>query len=464
MNTASPLGRPATSMDTIIEHSRFSWFHANLVFLAFLVMLFDGFDMQALGLAAPVIGAAWHLPRGALGPAFSSGLVGMMIGATVLSPIGDRWGRKRAVILGAVAFGVCALLTAWSRSTAELIILRLLTGAGIGLAIPNTVALCAEYAPLRFRATSITTMFVGFTTGGVVAGLTASSVIPAYGWPALFVLGGTLPLVIAAIAWFALPESLQYLLTRHDGEPRVRAVLRKIVPPHLVEQSASFVATRKERTGLPVRHLFTEGRMLLTILLWTCYVANLFTLYFILNWLPTVIDNAGLSLQRAAIVTAWFSVGGIIGSLLIGRLIDRKITQPVGWFFGLGAVMIVLIGTASTSGSMVEAATFGAGIFVIGAQAGLNALAGLSYPKFMLATGVGWALGIGRLGSIIGPVVGGQLVAWQLSVQQTFVCGATPMVIGGIACFGLLRLRRKTSAQALRLEEASPAFEDGASR
>lgn len=466
MNPVSPMDRPATDVGVVIEHSKFSWFHANLVFLAFLVMLLDGFDMQALGLAAPVIGKAWHLPRGALGPAFSSGLVGMMIGATVLSSIGDRWGRKRAVVLGALVFGVCALLTAWSHSTTELVILRLLTGIGIGLAIPNTVALCAEYAPLRFRATSITVMFIGYTAGGVMAGLAASSVIPGYGWPALFVLGGTLPLVIAAIAWFGLPESLQYLLTRHDGEPRVRAILRKIVPLHVVEQSGSFVATKKQRGGLPVRHLFTEGRMLLTILLWTCYVANLFTLYFILNWLPTVIDNAGLSLQRAAIVTAWFSVGGIIGSLLIGRLIDRKIVQPLGWFFGLGAVMIVLIGAASTSGLMLEVATFGAGVFVIGAQAGLNALAGLSYPKFMLATGVGWALGIGRLGSIMGPVVGGQLVAWQLSVQQTFVCGAMPMVIGGFACFGLLQLRRRTSAQeqASQLAEAAPAFDDGANR
>ena len=454
MRNSSELGKQTLDVGNIVEQSRFSWFHARLMFLASLIMLLDGFDLQALALAAPVIGKAWNLSRGAIGPAFSSGLVGMMFGATVLSSFGDRWGRKRAVIVGVVVFGVFALLTAWSHSTTELVILRLFTGIGIGLAIPNTVGLCAEFAPARIRATAITVMFVGYTAGGVAAGLVASLVIPAYGWSAIFVIGGVFPLIVATIAVFLLPESLQYLVTTRDGQSRARCLLKKIVHLDSIESSTRFTSTMTDRAGAPVRHLFTEGRMMLTTLLWICYVANLFTLYFILNWLPTVIENAGLPLQRAAIVTAWFSGGGILGSLLIGQLIDRGSAQFVGWFFGLGAVTILLIGTVGTSGLLLEVATFSAGIFVIGAQSGLNALAGLSYPKFMLATGLGWALGVGRLGSVLGPVVGGQLVAWQLSIQQLFVCAGAPMIVGGIACFGLLRLRRKSSTDII--EDAVP--------
>lgn len=461
MRNPSEMSDPTIDVGTIIERARFSGFHVNLMLLAFLVMLLDGFDMQVLGLAAPMIGKAWHLPRGALGPAFGSGLVGMMIGATLLSSLGDRWGRKRAVIVGVVGFGVCALLTAWSHSTTELVFLRLLTGIGIGLAIPNTVGLCAEYAPMRFRATAITVIFIGYTAGGVAAGLAASSVIPAYGWNAVFVLGGLLPLVVATIAAFSLPESLQYLVARQDAQSSVLALARKLARFDAIHPSTKFTSEAADRVGTPVQHLFTGGRMMLTMLLWTCYVANLFTLYFILNWLPTVIESVGLPPQRAAIVTAWFSGGGILGSLLIGRLMDRGSTLLMGWFFGLGAVAIVLIGTAGASGLMLEAITFAAGLFVIGAQSGLNALAALSYPRFMLATGVGWALGVGRLGSVLGPVVGGGLVALQLSIQQTFICGATPMVIGGLACFVLLRLRRKGSLESRTSGALPPTATEG---
>jgi AAHS family 4-hydroxybenzoate transporter-like MFS transporter len=428
---------------TIVEQSRFGAFHAQILFWSFLIMLFDGFDMQALGLAAPAIAKAWHVSRASFAPVFSSGLVGMMIGAALLGPGGDRWGRKPMIVGGAITFSVFALMSAWAANPMVLIVLRFLTGVGIGAAIPNVVALNTEYAPRRLRATMVTIMFIGYTLGGAVGGLVASRLIPLFGWQSVFYCGGIVPLVIALFALKLLPESIQSEVIRYGDSTRARALLVRLLPGGGIGAHARLVSNAPERVGMPVKYLFLEERAAVTLLLWLCYVSNLITMYFILNWLPTIIESAGLPLKDAAVITALFSVGGIAGSLIIGCLLDRGGALLLPLFFGCSAVAVGAFGSVGGTHAILSMAALFAGFFVIGAQSGLNALAGITYPPFMLSTGVGWALGVGRVGSILGPLVGGLLIALQLPLPHIFIWGATPMLVACVASAVLLRLCRR---------------------
>lgn len=438
----------------LLDNSKITRLHVGLVIWSFLVMLVDGFDLQAIGYVAPTLIKEWHLNRALFGAAFSAGLVGMMIGATQGGSVGDRLGRKRTVLGGVVWFGVFTLLTAWVGGMSGLVVLRFLAGIGLGCAVPNAIALNTEYAPKRLRATMVTVMFLGYTIGAALGGAAAAMLIPRFGWSSVFILGGVAPLLVALLCYFYLPESIRFQLLRRGQSAAVRAQVQRWFPHAGIGADTELVLHEEVRPGYALSHLFKENRAPFTILLWLCFIANLITLHFIANWLPTVISSTGVPLQRAVIVTSLFQVGGTFGGILISRLLDRGSLAPLVGFFAMAALMIASIGMFSSSETMLEVIVFCAGLFVIGAQFGLNALAGSSYPTFIRSTGVGWALGIGRIGSILGPVVGGVLIALKLPTHQIFLWGATPMLIGCIASFLLLRLRRDAIRQGHDLSMA----------
>jgi len=429
----------------LLDNAKLSRLHVSLIFWSFLIMVVDGFDLQAIGYVAPSLIKEWHLNRAAFGAAFSAGLVGMMIGATQGGTLGDRLGRKRTVLVGVVWFGLFTLVTAWVGSLGGLVALRFLAGIGLGCAVPNAIALNTEYAPKRLRATMVTLMFLGYTIGAALGGAAAAVLIPRFGWGSVFIVGGVAPLVVAALCLRFLPESVRFQLLKGGagaGE-RARRQLQAWFPRAGIGQATELVLHEEVRPGFSVGHLFKEKRAPFTILLWICFIANLVTLHFIANWLPTVIESTGVPLQRAVIVTSLFQVGGTVGGIVISRLLDRGSLRPLVGFFAMAALMIAAIGMFSRSETMLEAIVFAAGFFVVGTQFGLNALAGSSYPTFIRSTGVGWALGIGRVGSIMGPAVGGILIGLKLPLEQIFLWGATPMLVGCIAATMLLRLRNE---------------------
>jgi AAHS family 4-hydroxybenzoate transporter-like MFS transporter len=379
--------------------------------LCALAVLMDGFDAQAMGFVAPALLQQWHITRIALSPILSSGLVGMLIGALAFGPLGDRIGRKRVLLLCTLWFGAGSLLTARAGSVESMLWLRLLTGFGLGGAMPNATALTAEYMPPRFRATGVMLMFFGFSMGAAIGGFVAAGIIGHYGWPAVFVVGGLLPLVMAVLL-LALPESVRFL------------------------------QERKHR--FPVAQLFTESRARTTLLLWVVFFMSLLDLYFLNSWLPTVIHDAGVPLSRAISITAMFQVGGAAAAIVLGRVVDRRRSYGVLALVYLGAaVCVFLIGLVSATVAIETAAVFAAGFCVVGGQTCSNSLAAESYPTAVRSTGVGWALGIGRIGSIVGPVLGGVLLSFHWDMRRVFLAAAIPAVIAALAAMGL-NLRQRT--------------------
>ncbi len=297
-----------------------------------LIVFVDGFDAQAMGFVAPALTAALKISRGVLGSVISSGLVGMMIGALVSGPLADRIGRKPVLVACALIFGVGSLLTATAQSVESLMAFRAFTGLGMGGAMPNAIALTSEYMPRRRRAGAVTMMICGFSLGAAVGGLVAASIIPRFGWPAVFIVGGVIPIVIGVVCVFVLPESIRFLVVRGGGEPQARQLLSRIAPGAAVTGPLSpghdeHAPSQRDSAQAPgsfiVAELFTNGRAMATTLIWVIYFMNLLNLYFLNSWLPTIISDAGIPVDTAIRLTSLFQIGGIGGAVVLGRLLDR---------------------------------------------------------------------------------------------------------------------------------------------
>jgi MFS transporter, AAHS family, 4-hydroxybenzoate transporter len=408
-----------------------------------LIVFVDGFDAQAMGYVAPALTAALGIPRSVLGSVISSGLVGMMVGALVSGPVADRVGRKPVLVGAALIFGVGSLLTATAQSVEALMAFRVLTGLGMGGAMPNAIALTSEYMPRRRRGTAVTTMICGFSLGAAVGGFVAAAIIPRFGWESVFVVGGVAPIVIAVAALFLLPDSIRFLMVKGGEEARIRKYLSRLAPDVAVPE-LSPGADQQQAGGLfVVKQLFTEGRAAVTALIWVIYFMNLLNLYFLNSWLPTIISDAGIPVSTAIQLTSLFQVGGIGGALVLGQLLDRSFSfRILAACYLWAAICVYLIGYAGAVVPLLAVTIACAGLGIIGGQNASHALTAESYPTRMRSTGVGWALGIGRIGSIVGPILGGQLLAQGTATRQVFWAAAVPALIATGAAATIAFLRR----------------------
>jgi AAHS family 4-hydroxybenzoate transporter-like MFS transporter len=417
----------ALTASEIIDGRPLSRFQIRTIMLCGVVLILDGFDAQIIGFLAAPISDSLKIPLKAFGPILSASLFGLMIAAMATGPIADRWGRKWTVVLSTITFALFALLTARVTTFNQLLILRFLTGLGLGGALPNVVSLATEYSPKRFQTVFVSVLFAGMPLGGVVGGMTSSALIPTWGWRAAFYVGGLLPLALACLLIAVLPESVRFLSVRGVDPRKIAKVLAKI-SPELAGVTISPSSSRAERhQGLPVKHLFTEGRAAGTILLWIPFFMNLLLLYFVVSWMPALLRQAGMSVSAGIIATTLFSVGGIVGCFVEGTLIN-----VLGAFtilvaeFAVCALFMATMSFVATSRPVVFTIAFVLGFCVVGGQGGINALAAGFYPTSIRSTGVGWALGIGRIGSIVGPMVAGLLLSAGWRPQQVFLAGVIP--------------------------------------
>ncbi|MBN1832582.1 MAG: MFS transporter [Deltaproteobacteria bacterium] len=417
-----------SEISDIIDSRSMSRFQIRTIILGGLVLFFDGFDAQTIGFLATSIAESRGIPVTAFGPIFSASLIGLMIAAMLAGPIADHWGRKWPIIFSTLALAVFSFFTAFSTSFNQLLIFRFLTGLGLGGALPNVVALSSEYVPKRIMAVLVAVLFGGLPLGGFVCGILSSALLPVWGWQSVFYIGGILPLLLSFLLILLLPESVRFLYQRGDDPRRVAKLMAAIAPEIDADRDQlSFAAPVAMSKGVSVKYLFAEGRAVGTFLLWIPNFMNLLLMYVIVNWLPALLRASGMSVSDGVTATSFFSLGGILGTLTEGFLI--KFGGPYRILlveFGLCGLFIASMAIVAHSWPLVIILAFLLGFLVIGAQAGLNVLAANFYPTFIRSTGVGWALGIGRIGSIVGPILAGMLLSMQWQPWQVLLSGAVP--------------------------------------
>ncbi len=424
-----PPGRTVDVQAFLNEHP-FSPFQWRIFGLCFAVVLLDGFDTAAIGYIAPSLIGEWGVARPALAPVLSAALFGLAAGALSAGPLADRLGRKTVLTGSVLVMGTACLLSSFAADLDQLVVWRFLTGLGLGAAMPNAVTLISEYCPDRRRAMLTNAMFCGFPLGAACGGFLAAWMIPLWGWRSVLVLGGIVPLLLAALLLVLLPESVRHMVARMQPVARIRAVLRRISPS--VADAAAFVTTEqvttdKGRSG--ARIVLARAFVVGSICLWVAYFMGLVIFYALINWMPILFKDAGLDPSTAALISALFPLGGV-GAILSGWLMDRfNANLIIGCCFAATAVAIYAIGQTAGSLGLLMLVVLVAGTLMNTAQSSLPALAAAFYPTAGRATGVAWMLGLGRFGGIAGSFLVAELARRQLTFPQIFTTVAIPGLI-----------------------------------
>jgi AAHS family 4-hydroxybenzoate transporter-like MFS transporter len=438
----------------LLDERGLSSFQIKLIAWSFFMVLIDGYDITAIAFAAPSLVKEWALKPGSLGPVFSASLVGILFGSAFFGWVGDRYGRKAALIWSNLVFGVFTLAAAFSTDLTQMFWLRLLAGLGIGGVIPNAVAINAESAPRKMRATLAIIAVGCVPLGGAIPGFVAATLVPTHGWQILFYIGGIVPIVIALVAMVGLPESIKYMALHERLRGKMEAAIKAIRPDYPVPANAKFVIEdEKQYPGFSPAYLFRDGLALITPLVWLLFALNLMGYFFLISWTPILMTATKLPPATVALAGALLQVGGTVGALLLCWWLQRHRFLALAVMFAVAVPVVGSIGFAGlTSKAALLTATFFAGFFVLGIQSGINVIGALIYPTSLRANGSGWELGIGRIGSIAGPLVGALLIG--LPVERLYMWSALPFVVGAVVCFIVYRLNAARLAARPELRDA----------
>jgi AAHS family 4-hydroxybenzoate transporter-like MFS transporter len=436
----------------VIDSSKIAGGQIRLFVLCALSLLMGGFVVQTMAYVGPEIIVDFDLPNGGpVGNIVAATNFGLLIGSLFFTVLADKIGRRPVLIIGTFYFAILTLLTGLLAQTAgQLMILRFIGGIGMGSIVPNATALIGEYSPTKRRVTLMMTITVSFTAGAAMAAFVSAAIMPLYGWRSVFYVGGSIPLVAAILMVLWLPESLRFLTVRKRFD-EVGHWLKRVDPSRAISPDTEYVLGEEDKGGVPVVHLLTNGRAWVTLLYWCVNFTNLLNLYFLAGMLPTILNQTiDMSSTASSLVAGAMQVGGTIGTFGLAWMIAKKgLTPMLTVTFAVAALAIAAIASQTVLGvvPLLTITVFIAGWCIIGGQPGLNAFAAMYYPTFMRSTGIGWGLGIGRVGAILGPYIGGRLLTLEWGPEQMFLAFAGPAAVSMLIMIGIHMLTKPSEAR-----------------
>jgi MFS transporter, AAHS family, 4-hydroxybenzoate transporter len=415
----------------IIDSAPISAFQVRIIVLCLMVSMLDGFDTQSIAFVAASITEAWHLTPSQFGSIFSATLLGTALGAALLGHLADRFGRRLLLSIAVALFGFMTLACSFSQSFYSLLTFRLLAGIGLGGAIPNFIAFASEYSPRRVRSTVVVATLWGFPIGAILGGLISTAVIQHFGWSAVFLIGGVLPIVLSPILFLLLPESIRFLALRSASADAVAGILKRIDPVLDYDAKSDFflaeAAVISSRISAVLKGRLAAG----TALLGGALCMSLLLAYLLVNWIPLLFRQIGLPLTDAVFGTVLLNLSGIAGSYLLAHRIDlgrHALTMMMAGYL-VAALAVASIGAFGTTRGLMMASTACVGFFLIGTQLSLTAYTANFYPTAVRATGVGLTQAFGRCGSLLGPLLAGWLLSSGISAQHLFQLASIPALL-----------------------------------
>ncbi len=427
--------------DVIERQSNRGFFVALLVLVA-LASFVEGIDAQIQGYTAPTITKLWNIHKADFTPVFVFFQFGFMFGAMGFGNLGDYLGRRRMIISGVLLFGIFTVAGGFTGDVPSLAATRFVSGLFLGAATPNAIALMVDYSPHNRRAFNVGVMFTLYTLGSAGGGFLSAWLVPHFGWQSVYFVCGLLAMAFSVVLVLKLPESIRYMVIRHKSRPALIAVVQRLAPDAVLNSETVFFMPRASDRKPWFTELFRHHRAAMTLCLWGAYGINLMGVIFVTSWMPTVFADSGLSISSAVVATSLYQCGGATGSMLFGWLLDRALGIFRLSLICLAAIpVIITIGHATGFPVLLPLLTFLAGVFIVGTQNGLNALSGVLYPTYLRATGSGWTSGTGRIGAILGPLLGGILISMKLPLTSICLILAIPSLCVAGLLLGINRFR-----------------------
>ncbi|OTG88816.1 MFS transporter [Acinetobacter sp. ANC 3813] len=428
------------NVNQLIDNSKLTAFHWRVIILSTLIIIFDGYDLVIYGVALPLLMKEWGIDPVTAGLIGSVALFGMMFGALIFGTISDKLehygvSRKRVIAVCIILFSLFTVLCGYAETPQQFSICRFIAGIGIGGVMPNVIALVSEYAPKKYKSFFVTLMFSGYAIGGMAAAFLGSILVPAYGWKIMFLIAG-IPLVVLLPLMKILPESIDFLVRRKQTQT-VQKFLSKMEPSYHYQTDDIFVLNggNQQAVKAPVKKIFSDGRAFSTVMFWCSIFMTLIMVYALGNWLPKLMIEAGYNLSKSLIFLFSLNVGGMVGSILGGYLADRyNLKYVLMVMLLIGAVSLSLLSFQFNS-VVLYVLIACAGAASIGSQIMLLAYMAKFYPANIRTTGIGWGLGMGRIGAILGPILTGWLLAMQLPHVYNFLALSIPAVLGMITVY-----------------------------
>ncbi|OUY06859.1 MFS transporter [Acinetobacter populi] len=436
-----------------LDKNRISPMQKFIIFICLMIVVVDGIDISIMGFVAPVIKQEWGISTTDLAPVMSAALVGLALGAVISGPLADKFGRKILLVVNLLGFGIFTLLAALSSNVTELMIFRLIAGLFMGGVMPQAVTLVTDYSPMRVNGRLVTLILSGFTIGAAIGGFLAAWVIPHFNWHAMMIIGGTLPIILALIAWFKLPESIGYKVLKKHPKAEIDAIVHKMAPDFDTSNTEFVLPKAKTNTiHNPVKTVLSPFYVLGSFLLWWSYASGLFVVYLLGSWLPMMSHEFGFSISEASLITAIYQLGGPIGCLACGYLMD-KLNPHIGLVIGYGIAIFFMffIGEAGHNFMLYSGMCFFIGMWMNGANAGINSISSSFYPVFARATGNSWMHGIGRLGAVASAFAGAYFLSlgWPANKIFLILCLPTAGIMMALLVMKILYTPKKMQQREL---------------